>query len=317
LTPGWNFTQNNPPLLELVNGKTIDWQDTVSAIQQAKVNDLQVAIRPVAQFPTKVGSWWKSAPRDFSWWVSWFDRYRAFAIHHAKLAEQNNVPTLILGGDWMAPAMPGSIFSDGSPTGIPLDANERYEELIVEIREAFSGTLGWAVRYPNDFGNRPDFLNEVDLLYVLWSVPLSDQTDASVAEIQAKAEQILSTELQSAWLEWELQSKDNKIIISLGYPSVDSATTGCLPDPIEECIRPENLDFPVPDYPLLTLNLGVQANIYQSLLAAIDSQAWINGVVTSGYYPPTELHDISTSIHGKPAADVLQTWFAQFLDPAN
>ncbi|HBY07877.1 MAG TPA: hypothetical protein DEH22_08885, partial [Chloroflexi bacterium] len=71
--------------------------------------------------------------------------------------------------------------------------------------------------------------------------------------------------------------------------------------------------YPAPDYPLLNVDFKAQARAYDAVLAAINNQDWISGAISSGYYPPTVLHDKSTSIHGKPAEGVLSSWFKLFL----
>jgi hypothetical protein len=300
-------------VLELVTGQDSLWQETSVAIRQAAAQNLNIALRPVAHFPTAMEEWWRSAPKDFSWWVSWFDRYRAFAIHHADLAQEYAVPVLILGGDWMSAAMPLAELPGDGLSGVPPDADQRYRELIQEIRSHYSGKLAWALSYPQDILNPPGFLTDVDMLYILWSAPLSEDANVSQDQMQAEAERILTSEIYPTWLAWELQSEHNEIVISLAYPAVEGAATGCLPDPILECIDPASLNFPAPDYPLLNIDFGVQAQIYNAMLTAISQQTWVSGVVSRGYYPPAILHDKSTSIHGKPAEDVLRTWFQQFL----
>jgi hypothetical protein len=80
-----------------------------------------------------------------------------------------------------------------------------------------------------------------------------------------------------------------------------------------ECLPPRSLNYPAPDYPLLEVDLKAQAQAYDAVLAAINSQDWIDGVISSGYYPPTVLHDKSTSVHGKPAEGVLRSWYTRFL----
>jgi hypothetical protein len=62
---------------------------------------------PSVNLPTDTAAWWQSAPRDQAWWDSWFTRYSAFAVYHADLAAKSGAQALILGGDWVAPALPG------------------------------------------------------------------------------------------------------------------------------------------------------------------------------------------------------------------
>ncbi len=112
---------------------------------------------------------------------------------------------------------------------------------------------------------------------------------------------------------WNPASGHKSILLSLAYPSVEGASTGCLPDPLVECRSPEALDYPAPDLPLLNLDFVQQAKAYDAVLAAVNQVDWVDGVVSRGYYPPAILHDKSTSVRGKPAAGVLRSWFGSFL----
>jgi hypothetical protein len=273
---------------------------------------LGVALHPQPHFPTSVDEWWASAPRDFSWWVSWFDRYTAFILHHADLAQQNEVETLILGGEWMEPAMPYGKLADGSPSGVPADVEQRYRELIATVRTRFDGTLAWALTYPAGVHAAPAFINDVDQLYILWAAPLATSADTPPADLQTEAIRILNEDIYGLRLTWQPANESKPVIISLGYPSADGILTGCLPDPIVTCLPANRLNYPAPDYPLLELDLAEQALAYDAVLAAIDQTEWISGVVSQGYYPPAVLHDKSSSIHGKPAAEVLAAWYAAF-----
>jgi len=313
LTPSWSYTRLSPPVLEPVPGQDILWSDAIKAVKQAQSHNLNVALRPAPNFPTATAEWWATAPRDFSWWVSWFDDYRAFALHHAELAAQSGAQTLILGGEWISPALPGGALADGSLSGVPVDADERYQALITEVRERFNGTIAWALPHPEGLKNLPHFLEDVDQLVVLWSAPLAANPEASATELQAEAERILTTDIYATWLTWKPESEEKSIIISLVYPSADGILTGCLADPIVVCLPPRALNYPAPDYPLVSVDLKSQARAYDAVLAAINTQDWIEGAISSGYYPPTVLHDKSTSVHGKPAEGVLRSWFERFL----
>ncbi len=312
LTPSWSFTRSAPPVLEPVAGQDPNWFESTKMIRLAQEQGLNVALRPVPNFPAPVADWWRNASRDFSWWVSWFNRYESFALHHAELAEQNGVQTLILGGDWMAPALPGGTLEDGSPSGVPLDAETRYLELIAKIRQRYTGKIGWALTYPNDVLAPPKFITEVDLLYILWSAPLTEKISPEFSDLHAKANRIMTVDIEALWLAWQLEKDEKDLLISVAYPAVAGAATGCLPDPDLGCIPPEALNYPAPDFPLLELDLAVQARAYNAILTAASDEHWITGIVSQGYYPPTVLWDKSTSIHGKPAEDIVRAWFAAY-----
>ena len=313
LTPSWTFTRIDPPILELVTGQDALWPELVTMVKQANNNDLRVAIQPVPSFPTAIDAWWSSAARDFPFWVSWFDQYRDFAIHHADLAARSGAETLILGGEWMVPALPRGRLSDGTPTNVPQDADQRYSLLIDEIREHFGGRIAWALPYSEDITNPPKFLNSVDQIYILWSAPLSDDINATSETLQAEAERIINDKIYAMRLIWKPPTDDKSIILSLAYPAVQASFTGCLPDPFVDCLSPEALNYPAPDLPLLTISFVEQAKAYNAVMAAVNQTEWIDGVVSRGYYVPALLHDKSTSVHGKPAEKVIRYWFNQFL----
>jgi hypothetical protein len=317
LTPSWTFTRNNPPILEPVSGQNPMGMDTKAMIQAANEENLITGLRPVAIFPTQWDEWWSNAPRDFSWWVSWFDRYEEFIHHHAIIAETNNVGSLILGGDWMSPAYPKGTLVDGSPSGVPPDADSRYRMIIDEIRQTYHGKVGWVLTFPENVVNPPDFITEVDFLYILWDEALTDSVSPTIGEMRSAAEDMINSDLFTLWQNLQSEDKVPDFILSVAYPSIKGGSTTCLADPHQECIHPSSLNYPAPDFPLLELDLGIQERTYYAILAAISKHGWIKGVVSRGYYPPALLQDKSISIHGKPAEEVLKVWFQAFLDHSN
>jgi len=315
LPSSWTFTRLDPPILEPVAGQNPLWDDITATVGQAKDMNIDAALYAIPHFPTAVDTWWLSAPRDFSWWVSWFDRFETFALHHADLAAQSGADTLILGGDWISPALPNGKLADGQTSSVPLDADQRYRDLIVKIRARFDGTLAWALPYSKNITHPPGFIDQVDQIYVLWSAPLSQDQNATPEVLQAEAERILNDEIFAMRLAWDPDSDEKPIILSLAYPSVQGTFTGCLPDPIVTCLEPRALNFPAPDYPLLIISFEQQAQAYDAVLAAVNQYDWISGVISRGYYPPAILQDKSTSVRGKPGVDVLHYWFTRFTRP--
>ena len=310
-TPSWTFTRQSPPVLEPITGEDPLWPEMMQMARQAREQGLQIAIRPVPRFPTAVDAWWGTTVRDFSFWVSWFDQYRAFALHHADLAARSGAQTLILGGAWMNPALPGGTLSDGTPGNTPEDTDLRYRQLIAEIRERFDGTIAWAWPYPGGDLNPPGFLDEVDQIYILWSAPLSDDPQADRAALAAEAQRRIEEHVSTLRDRWH-PAGEKSVILALAYPSVEGAFGDCLPDAFVKCLSPEAINYPAPELPLLNLEFTQQAKAYDAVLAAVNQISWVDGVVTRGYYVPAVLHDKSTSIHGKPAAEIVKHWFGGF-----
>jgi hypothetical protein len=305
LTPTWTYTRNNPPILDPVTGADPLWQDMSKTIQDARDRDFQVGIFPQVRFPSNSDDWWIGAQRDVSWWIVWFERYRNFILHHADLADDNDAQTLVIGGDWLAPALPAGTLPDGSPSGVQSDVETHWRRLIQDVRSRFDGQIAWGITASQAVNPPPAFLNEIDLIYLQFYAPLSTHPDPILSELQSEAARLLDNEIYP-----QLQSYELPIILVVNYPSVDGAGMGCLPSLLgESCLNPRVLSRPNDDFPDIPIDLIEQADIYQALVNVTNQRDWINGFVTGGYYPPALLQDKSTSIHGKPAQNLLREWF--------
>jgi hypothetical protein len=99
------------------------------------------------------------------------------------------------------------------------------------------------------------------------------------------------------------------IYIALAYPSTTGAATGCIADGKGGCLDWTMLNRPNADIGSVSLDLQAQADIYEAILIAVNTRAWISGVISRGYYPPVALRDKSASVHSKFAAGILWYWF--------
>jgi hypothetical protein len=308
LNPTWTFTDDTSPILEPLTSQDILWPELINTLKTAREQKLNTGIFPVPHFTSPVDLWWQNVPRDFPWWVSFFERYTNFILHHATVASSTGAGSLILGGDWLIPALPEGLLSDGSPSNVPQDAETRWRDLIKQVRGRYSGTVAWALSYPDGIKNPPPFLDAVDQIYILWSAALAGQPNASVDDMQAQAASILDQEI----LPFQ-QQFGKPIIIAISYPSIDGGSTGCIPSSGGGCLDYNLLNQPNPDVPELSLSLQEQANAYNAVLSAINARGWISGYVSMGYYPPALLQDKSISIHGKPASGIIWYWSQKFL----
>lgn len=312
LTPTWTYTRQTPPILEPVTGRNPFWTDLAEEIEQAHSFNLNAALFPTPQFLQPQDLWWSNAARDFPWWIVWFETYEKFVLHHADLAQSQGARALILGGEWVTPALPGGLLADGSSSGVPADAEHRWQEILSEVRNHFDGELAWALPFTAGMETAPTFLDQVDWIYLLFSPPLADRADASEQQMRSLAADYLDEPVKS------FQEKAGKpVVLGVSYPSVEAGTTGCLPDPLEsmegKCLDVSLLSRPNADVPTLTLDLEEQAMAYRAMLVAINEHDWISGFVSRGYYPPAGLQDKSTSVHGKPSGEVLRYWYPRLL----
>jgi hypothetical protein len=292
--PSWTVGQTTPFVFSPVPGVDPLWADSLDTVGRARASNLNVALFPAVNLSSDLTTWWTSASRDAAWWNSWFDRYAAFADYHADLAKKSGAQALVLGGDWVTPALPGGQLN-GTSSGVPADAQTRWQAIIADVRSRFSGQVYWATSYPGKLQVVPDFASKLDGVYLLWYAPIAG---SGVDQIKAAVGNLLDKDIQP------LQARLKKpIILAAAYPSADNAASGSLP--VSTLFQPGGMQGPV--------NLKAQADIYQALLMAINERAWLGGFVSRGYYPPVVLQDASASIHGKPAADVVWYWYPRFL----
>ncbi len=308
-SPTWTFTNESPPILEQLASQDILWPDLTNIVNQAQERGLSTGIYPIPNFPIHEDLWWQNSKRDFPWWVSFFERYSNFVLHHASLASSTKSPVLVIGGDWIYPALPDGLLSDGSPSNVPQDAETRWRELIKEVRDRYSGKIAWAIPYSVGMTNPPPFIDDVDQVYVLWSAPLGNEPNTSVEDMKVQANAILTQEI------FPFQQQIRKpVIIAISYPSVEGGAAGCITVSGGVCIDYDQLSPPNPDIPEVALNLQEQANAYHAILSAINENSWIAGYFSMGYYPPAILQDKSISIHGKPAEKIMWYWSQNFLN---
>lgn len=309
LTPSWTYSQPNPLLFSSMPGKDAFWSDTVNMVSQARAINLNAALFPQPRFATSADDFWASAPRDAGWWDNWFNHYRAFAVNYADLASQTGAQALVLGGDWIAPALPAGTLANGTPSGVPADADARWQSIISEVRQHFRGTVMFALPYNNtDIAAPLNVLSNVDAVYLLWFAGLSDSPAPDKSELLAEAGRLLDENVAP------IQQAINKpFIIALSYPSSTYSATGCIPNGSGGCFDWTALNRPKDDLTTVDLDIQQQTDIYDAMFNAVNARPWVNGLVSRGYFMPVALQDKSASVHSKPAADLLWYWFPRLL----
>jgi hypothetical protein len=294
LDPSWTVSWTAPFVFSQVPGLDPLWSDTLDTVSRARASNLNVAIFPSVNLAYDFTEWWQSAPRDPAWWNSWFDRYASFVATYADLATRSGAQTLILGGEWVSPALPGGQIN-GSSSAVPADAEARWQAIIMDVRSRFNGNVYWALSYPGGLQAAPNFSKNLDGIYLLWYASISG---SSVDQLKEAAGQLLDTDIQPFQDTWQ-----KPVVLAVAAHSTDNPTNASLS--IRELIQPGNIQTPV--------NLQAQADIYQALLMAVNERDWVGGFVSRGYYPPVVLQDASASVHGKPAADILWYWYPRLL----
>jgi hypothetical protein len=308
-TPSWTYKRVNPVLFSQQPGKDAFWNDSLTAVAQARTLNLNVALFPQPRFDISATEFWKNAPRDGTWWNDWFDHYRAFAIHFADQATLSGAQAFIIGGDWVLPALPGGVLVDGTSSGVPADAEARWKSIIAEVRQHFRGNVIFAVPYNSvNFVPPVNILKDADSVYLMWFAKLSPSTPPNKGDMINEAGRLLDQNIAP------VQVQVNKpFILALSYPSASNSATGCIPNGSGACLDWTALNRPNADLASVSLDLQQQTDIYDAIFTAMNTRSWVSGLVSRGYFQPVELQDKSASIHGKPADDLLWYWFPRLL----
>jgi hypothetical protein len=307
LTPTWSFTHQNPPVIEPDPNQDPLWFDLTTMAAIAGTNNLQIAFHPQAHFENPPDEWWLTAPLDFSWWNSWFDQYHSFAIHFAEAAEQQGAEMLILGGDWLAPALPGGKLADGGPSGVPADSDLRWIEILKDVESHFSGTIAWTMSLP-ETKVLPGYLDYIDQIHLNWNPVIQPEQSTSLEEINLQVLDSLNGEVNEFWTEW-LKTDEKELVLRIAYPSVAGWIRDCSDQESTSCYQLSAFTEPAPIIPDLQADYSLQAKIYTALISTASKKSWISGIISRSYFAPVVLHDKSISIHGKPAEIILSQWF--------
>lgn len=188
ISPTWSYGRvapngdmgNDPPILLRNPERDASWFDLMELLTQVKTRELNIAIYPTINFFGRWDQWWVGAPRQApGWWPVWFEQYRAFVLHHADLAAASGAEALILGGDWLTPALPSGILPDGQPSGVPADAETRWRSLLAEVRSRYGGKLFWSIS-SDRIETPPSFLDAFDLIYLTLTVPPGESFESTL-----------------------------------------------------------------------------------------------------------------------------------------
>ena len=308
IDPTWTATRINPPVFETVSGQDVYWQDLIQMVVWAQDKELNVGMFPTINFEQPVDQWWNASQNDTSWWQSWFDRYRSFILHHADLAAQVRAGFLVLGDPQISPALPGGILPNGKTADLPADIEKKWQNLIAEVRTHYKGKIAWALPYTPGLEKIPGFLDDVDEIYLLWSAKLSDSNTATTQELADTMGQLLDQDVSKL-----KDTYQKPVILAIDYASVKSASQGCA-ILNSNCVPFNSLNVEK-DQTSFTPDLAEQAKLYNAVLIAVNDRPWIDGLVSRGFYPPVTLQDFSSSVNGKPAADMLWYWFSRMAAP--
>ncbi|MCD6355650.1 MAG: hypothetical protein J7L66_00065 [Anaerolineaceae bacterium] len=301
VSPSWDMSPKENPTFTFntANNPTIkDLELMYSYAQDAKINLVLYPQPSITDYSSL--DYWAEAGLSYNWWIEWFSQYERFLLNYANYAQKNHISGFIIGGNVVAPALPHGRLPSGIPSNTPYDFSEKWESLINKIRSQYSGTIIFSLQ--DNLINNADyqFVETVDAILVESQSALTNSNNPTVMELKSKYAQILDKTI------YPIYSRYNKpIIIGINYASIDGSSSNCIDYDYSCADLLDNNQF----NPFTNVDLNEQADIYTAILDTVVEREWISGVMAMGYYPAVIVHDNSTSIHGKPAMNVLSYYF--------
>jgi len=260
---------------------------------------LNFALYPQLNAEVSSDRYWNSTELTYNWWQRWFTNYQRFVLNYADFASQHGINTIIIGGKSVSPAFPNGKLPNGSFSNTPYNFSEQWDGLISEIRSRYSGQVGFAIPYSDNLDQLPEFISKVDFLYVEMSSALTDSTTPKVRDMQSRVSSILDNEVYKLYAIYQ-----KPVILSIDYSALDGSASDCL-NLNASCGEILNMSTSE----TLTIDTYEQADVYYSFLQESAARSWIMGLISDGFNPSVAVQDVSSSVHGKPAMQVLSAFF--------
>jgi hypothetical protein len=303
LSPSWTVHQNHAiPILNFDPYYSPYSDNLVSIIRTAQQNGLGVIFHPTLTFPDESSAlWWQLSRRDESWWTVWFEQYKSFILTYAQIAQETSVTKIILGEPQVSPAYPEGVLIDGSASGVPPISISHWQAMISEIRSIYSGKIAFEIELKDELQSAPTFLENVDEIHIYWHPALSLDTSSGLPEMQVAVRTMLANHVLN-----EPAFSGKPILLSVEYPSVDGGTSSCLAEDDGSCHEASDFDLGVYVNPDLLLDMHEQSEAITAVLTEAYYQEKISGFFTRRYNPIVALQDMSASVNGKPAWEILK-----------
>lgn len=303
LPVAWTFRSAKPVWLDLDLSQNPSISDIQSIVKLAKNEGYRVYLMAVTQYPEGAESFWvdflEGQPAWDQWFLSVFNFYKAVS----NLATSFQVDGVILGDEDLSSILGQTNEVSGTLETYPEDGTQRWDDIFFEIRRNYPGTIFLGTNFTDLHGLTSITPDNFDGVYVLNQGQISE-TNGDV-RYYAGAFSDKLTEITS----FANLNSDKKIWLGLDFPTISSSFMGCI-NISGRCMIPSVLNFPSPSQPEIPVSHVEQANLYNAILPEANRQDWLNGISTRRYLILGHYQDQSSSINGKPAADIIWYWFS-------
>src|SRR3989344_3293950 len=243
-------------------------------------------------------------------WDKWFESYKRFITHYAKIAEEENVDLFVVGTELDTSAM-GNLQEVGAPS----DAEQRWREVIADVRKFYFGKITYSESCTAELDadwrtqcHGPRDIKFWDALDYIGFEPyfgVTDKTNPTIAELKQGFDERLAVFAEPLYKQY-----NKKIIFTeVAFASYDGAGISAL-----EGRKPNSV-----------LDSQEQADLYEALFQAIQEKNYIKGMYPWAWYIRTpddtlgwQKYSIGPStgsdFDGKIAGQVIKKWYSKIDD---
>lgn len=306
LSPTWTAGNSNQPSLSIDQGKDLLWHELMTMINHVTISGQKTILYPKINYTQGAANYYSSDQWSEEFKSSWYEQYQRFLYHHADMAQIMELEGLVIA----EPSVPYLEYAQHSIDTSAIQrelSQEQWSTIISGLRHRFDGKLIGVVVIGSNTSYVPAWLDQVDMVYVLFS-PALDLNEASVNEIRQFFDSMMDTRVKPLVAE-----SGQPVLIGISYPSSDQAQFGMPTSNTFQLITPGSTNQTTID---LESDLKLQAKIYSAVIQSCAARDWIHGFFSRGYYPYVELQDASSSIYRKPASEILWFWYHYLLNKA-
>ncbi len=295
--------------METFDSPKILWSDANSemvsdteirrAIQLARDNDLKIILKPVVN--VRDGTWrsWikfenEDGTKDLQAWDQWWKDFRAMLIHYAKIAQETNCEMLCLGCEM----------------GATEDDEDRWRELIADIRKVYHGALTYNANWGSE--EKLAWWDAVDVISISAYYPVGAGDDEPNDWIEKGLHHVPASYstvevLKEQWLPYKeklaaISAKHNRpiLFIELGLGSAKGFSaapwTHHQPDAVYDGDE--------------------QRRYYQATMETFWDEPWFIGFTWWAWLPNLYTLEEAKShtgfcIYGKPAEKLVTEWYGK------
>jgi hypothetical protein len=254
-----------------VTPSTAQWREIFSI---AHSKGLRVILMPIVLLSEPRGTEWRGviSPPD---WDIWFNQYREFLLHFARLAEENELEVLMVGSELVSTER----FTD------------RWEAVIREVRSVYGGKLTYSSNW--DHYKVIQFWDKLDLVGMTSYYKLASEPGPSLQDLKDEWKPI-----KAGLLRWQKKVGKPLLFTEVGWCSQEGAS-----------IEPWNYyrhQKPTPE------GLEEQRRCYRAFMDTWEDCPAVGGVI---WWEWTDTaggpKDFNYTPKGKPAEAELREWFAE------